>query len=435
MNETIEEIHEYVSELEIMDTHEHLPAREDLRERDTDVLKEYLTHYFNRDLISAGLSREDYDSAIRHDLSLRKRWKLLEPYWEFARFTGYGRALDIAAKELYGIERISGATLDHLNDCFMDSLSPGHFRRVLSEKARIRTSLLDKQQQFDLTAHNLGADPSFFRPVYRLDAFVFPHLVSDIEAVERQLNVSILSLRDWLQACETTLDMACANGMVALKCALAYERTLLFERAGYAQAESCFDTILERRHFPDWTTAPAATDKPFQDYVMHFVLGLANQRQLPFQFHTGLQEGNGNYILNSNPALLSNLFLEYPRVRFDLFHMGFPFQDVVPALAKNFPNVFIDMCWAHIISPSTSEHALEEWLDTVPYNKISAFGGDYRIVDAVYGHQVLARLDVSRALSRKVGAGCFDLETAKVIAKRLLLENPIEIFRLDSENA
>jgi glucuronate isomerase len=53
MNRIFEEIFNYVKDLEIIDTHEHLPCLEDMREKDTDVLKEYLTHYFSRDLISS----------------------------------------------------------------------------------------------------------------------------------------------------------------------------------------------------------------------------------------------------------------------------------------------------------------------------------------------------------------------------------------------
>ena len=55
-----------------------------------------------------------------------------------------------------------------------------------------------------------------------------------------------------------------------------------------------------------------------QNYMMHYILGLANQRQLVYQFHTGLQEGIGNYISWSDPTLMTNLFLEYPDIRFDL---------------------------------------------------------------------------------------------------------------------
>ena len=72
---------------------------------------------------------------------------------------------------------------------------------------------------------------------------------------------------------------------------------------------------------------------------MHYVLELANQRQLVYQFHTGLQEGIGNHISWSDPTLMTNLFLEYPDVRFDLFHIAYPFHQKLSALAKNFANV------------------------------------------------------------------------------------------------
>jgi predicted TIM-barrel fold metal-dependent hydrolase len=128
---------------------------------------------------------------------------------------------------------------------------------------------------------------------------------------------------------------------------------------------------------------------------------------------------------------MSNLFLEYPDVRFDLFHISYPFQQQVSALAKNFANVYIDMCWAHIISPQASVSALIEYLDAVPFTKISAFGGDYLFVDGVYGHQQMARENVSKALAIKVDEELFDLDRAKEIAICLFYTNPLRIFRLE----
>ena len=71
---------------------------------------------------------------------------------------------------------------------------------------------------------------------------------------------------------------------------------------------------------------------------------------------------------------------------------------------------------------------LGEWLDSVPVNKIIAFGGDYCLVDGVYGHQALARMDVSRTLSQKVEDGIFGVEEAKWMAKRMFYENPKSIY-------
>jgi hypothetical protein len=100
-------------------------------------------------------------------------------------------------------------------------------------------------------------------------------------------------------------------------------------------------------------------------------------------------------------------------------------------LAKNFPNVFIDMCWGHVISPEASRRALVEWLDTVPANKISAFGGDYGFVDGVYGHQYIARRNVAAALAVKVDDGSMSLTRATEIATWVFVDNPGRLFGLD----
>ena len=169
--------------------------------------------------------------------------------------------------------------------------------------------------------------------------------------------------------------------------------------------------------------------------MMHAMLRFADQRECAVQIHTGLQEGNGNVIADANPVHLSNLFLEYGNVRFDLFHMGYPYMMELGALAKNFRNVNIDMCWGHIISPEAARRSLVEWLDAVPANKISAFGGDYCFVDGVYGHQYLARRNVAAALAQKVDDGSFDLARAKEIAQWLFVDNPVRILNLSDRLA
>lgn len=62
-----EALFEYIQSLEIIDTHEHLAAFEHQRPK-TDVLQEYLLHYFNRDLVSAGLSQAGLRKVLDSNL-------------------------------------------------------------------------------------------------------------------------------------------------------------------------------------------------------------------------------------------------------------------------------------------------------------------------------------------------------------------------------
>ena len=51
---------------------------------------------------------------------------------------------------------------------------------------------------------------------------------------------------------------------------------------------------------------------------MHVILSEANKEGAVFQFHTGIQVGQGNIIPNSNPELLTNIFIEYQNIKFDI---------------------------------------------------------------------------------------------------------------------
>jgi hypothetical protein len=419
---THDEILEYIAGLEIIDTHEHLPHCEAARSPGSDVLAEWLRHYFSCDLVSAGLSEADLERVRDPRGDLLERWELAEPYWHAAASTGYGRSLALAARDLYGIDRVDRDSIAELNRRFQEARGEGdHYRYVLKEKSRIRVSVLDS---------NLDADPQFFVSAVRFDGYLMPTHRRDLAAAGQRVGFPIHSLGDWQQALEVELDRAFERGAATLKCGLAYQRSLRFDKVTQAEAETSFHELFADPHSPPWRGA-IKVGKPLQDYMMHHLLTLADRRGLTFQFHTGLQEGNGNVIYDANPVHLTNLFLEYGDVKFDIFHMGYPYMQELSNLAKNFRNVFIDMCWGHIISPTAARRALVEWLDAVPANKISAFGGDYCFVDGVYGHQYLARRNVAAALAEKVANGSFDLERAKEIAHWLFIDTPARLFGVE----
>ncbi len=419
-----------VTKLPVIDTHEHLLWSEELREnQEADLLQEYLTHYMRSDVVSAGLTQEALAAVLDGKRDIRDRWRLVEPSWEASRYTGYGRALDLAVSAIYGIERICAQTIEELNTRFQRSRKVGHYRHVLRDLCGIRVSLLDTWT-FRLDGENL-----LFKRIWQPQSFINPMPPEGsgvLAQIENAHGITVRGLDDWMEACEKELDhMLARNGARVLKTSIAYFRSLQFEKTPYDTARASFAAALARAGDPGRTPrAELALPVDVQDFMMHHILGLAARRKLTLQVHTGLLEGNGNTISNSDPAHLTNLFLEYPDVRFDLFHISYPYQHTAAALAKMFPNVFIDMCWAHIISPSASVQALEDFLDAVPWNKISAFGGDYLFPDGVYGHLVMARQNVSRALARKVEQGVFSTTKAVEIARALFYDNPLRIFQL-----
>ena len=411
-----------ICKLPVIDTHEHLLWDErDRAERENDVLSDYLSHYLSSDIISAGMPREDFKKVIDTKGDILERWNIVEPYWEFCRFTGYGRALDISVKEIYGVEGINGRTIEALNEAYLANKRGGHYKRVLKDLCNIEVSLLD------CWFNPAVSESLFFKYIWQPGGFIMPYSREVISSVEQAHGIKVNCLDDWTQALEAEMDDILKTYNVrVLKSAIAYDRTLRFEKVEYSAAKALFSEALSKPEKEKSLEFPGE----LQDFMMHSVLRLANERGLTVQFHTGLLEGNGNTLSNSDPSLLNNLFLEYSDVDFDLFHISYPYQGVACALAKMFPNVYIDMCWAHIISPSACVSALTDFLDAVPYNKISAFGGDYLFPDGVYGHLYMSRQNISRALAGKVERGVFDECKALEIARAMYYDNPKRIFKL-----
>jgi hypothetical protein len=228
-----EQIYDYIRELTIYDTHEHLPYAESARKRPTDVLDEYLTHYFSIDIQNAGLKKAQFERVRDIRLPLTERWKLAEPYWNLARNTGYGRALDIAVRDLYGLPGINADTIEELDRRFQAALSSDkHFEYVLKEKSKIVLSVLDNHPD---------CDRRFFRTVFRLDTFIMPETGGALDACFRWSGIRPVCFSEWLEACEEYFNRMTAAGAVALKCGLAYSRPLYFPRATYTEAEEEFN--------------------------------------------------------------------------------------------------------------------------------------------------------------------------------------------------
>ncbi len=410
-----------VNAVRIIDTHEHLVTEEQRIAMANDLDFTYLfQHYAKEDLISASNEAGIIQIAFGHSFPLQDRWQLFAPYYDAMRTTGYGRVPLIAARDLYGISDINENTIQALSDSVRAASVAGLYRRVLKERAGIDLSILDAGHQ--------KFDPEFYRHVERFDNFINISSAARIRELCAGYGLESHSLDDFVLALGRAFDQGVDFGMVGVKSALAYQRILKYDNIAKDRARQLYERMIRGE-------AMTLTEvKALQDYMMHRVLDLADEHDLPVQIHTGLQAGNGNVITNSNPTHLANLFMEYPNVDFCLFHGGYPYGGELAALAKNFPNVYIDMCWTHIISPSYSQRYLHEWLETVPSNKILAFGGDYSVVECIYGHAIIARENIARVLIEKVASGYMTEGEAVDIARRILRENALEVFHLQGKS-
>lgn len=414
-------IREFVNNLELVDTHNHLSSMEALKNHSTLDFMLLLHHYMDDDIKSAGMSKPQFAELLTDKYSVKEKWKIVEPYWEVSKNTAYGRVVLLTIDELYGIKELNGDTVVELSEQIRKSYDDASwYDYVLKERAKIKYIIMDVGSQ--------RMEDDMFVHVEKFDRFIRIHSKGDLLSIGGDYNTDIATLDSFVIALEKAFQQAMDRDMIGVKSALAYHRPLNYENVPKEKAEHVFNQIMNG---PSDKTFDFDQVKSLQDYMMHRIIGLARKYDIPMQIHTGLQAGDGNYISNSNPALLTNLFLEYRDVRFSIFHGSYPYGGELSALAKNFRNVFLDMSWLYIISPSYSERYLHEWLETVPSNKIMAFGGDYHNVENILGHSLMARMVVSKVLIEKVKTGYLTEEEAKQIAERLLYKNALELFNIE----
>ena len=418
-----------INQLKVVDSHEHLQDLANMtswRFKGSKLDFMFLfSIYACDDIISSGLQHAVFSNKLMTDsLTVKEKWKIIKPYWEGSSNTTYNRAVLLAADKLFGIKNIDSSTVEELSDKIRLAYQneSGWFNHVLKEKCGIEYVVADDYWDYGSNLY----DPKIFRRVKRFDNFIAIYSKSGIENLMKWKNTGINSLDDLVTALGTAFQDAMLKGnYVGIKSGLAYGRILFYENVKKEKAEEVFNKILNSQTRLSFDEA-----KPLQDYMMHRVLDLADANNLPVQIHTGLQAGTGNIIENSKPTHLVSLFQEYPNVKFLLFHGAYPYGGELSTLAKNFRNVYIDMCWMYVISPTYSERYLHEWLETVPANKIMAFGGDYFNIEGVYSHLMFAKQVISNVLIAKVKDGYFTEDEATRIARMILHDNAINIFKI-----
>jgi uncharacterized protein len=411
-------IHAELEKVGMIDCHEHLERDRDMATGENAHIGRFFSHYSSSDLVSAGMSGADLQK-IRTDVDLtpKERWAILEPWYKKSWNTAYNEALRIALRDIYGIEDFSADTVDDLTEKIRGKVGNGFTREIFTKSG------------IDFAMNNPFGPKPVLNPDHHFDCHIcdmtdwFSNLGS-LAPLQEDSGLPIRTLDEYLQVIDFYFerDAKCAS---AFKVGRAYDRPLTFEDEPKSAVEGTFNRMLRPGFRIDGKEVVA-----LEDFIMHYLVRKCGDYDIRMKFHTGLQEGNGNIIMNSRAALLADVFRKYPRTKFDMYHISYPYQDELVTICKNFPNVTIDFCWFWIMDQAAGRRALSEMLDTVPANKIHGFGGDYIFVEGTYGHAVIAKREIARVLCEKVEEGRFSEDYAVEVGHMLLRDNALENFDL-----
>ncbi len=412
-------IRSFIDSLWIIDTHEHLLDPEVIKSSyclDFSLL--FLQNGYD-DLRSAGLPDSLFNFLFNEEHSPVQKWELMSPYFKNTFNTSFSRIILSGIKDLYGIGDLNESTVEKLSEKIVKAHSSNWYDRILQDSCRIKYVIINGKP--------IAGMGDYFRHETRFDSWLTVRSKYRIDSLAIQQVDPIFSLEDFERSLRTAFEKEVKNGMVKAKVFVAYYRPLNFAKVDYNEAKKVFRLLIngEEDHAISFKDA-----KPLQDYMLYRLLDLANEYKLPVAFHTGMQAGMGKLLGNTNPTLLTNLFSEYPEIKFVLYHGSYPFGGELSALAKNYRNVYIDMNWTYSISPTYTERYLNEWLETVPASKIMAFGGDCMAVENIYSELKVAKRIISNVLCNKVRDGYFSEQDAKDVAKMILFDNASRLYNL-----
>jgi len=414
----------YIQQLPLCDTHEHLWPEDDYLQRGPDILQNLFDNYITADLAVAGASPAALASLTDGtNPDVRGRFAGIEAAWQAARLTGYGEAVRLIARELYDLDELTPATLEAARPRHAELRRPGERLRLLRDRAN-----LDHVQIDDLRWPCLpdASGPDFF--LYDLSWWKFCSGTPDLAALAQETGFEIIGL-DPLRQAMGVLFQKYASIAIAVKAQHAYDRTLAWEPRTDADAAAALDQYLR---------APQAVSKAERlclgDWCWARGVELAVDFDLPFKLHTGYYAGfNRSLTEFTHTRHLYPLLARYPQARFVLMHIAYPHSRELIAAAKQFSNVYVDLCWAWSIDPVSSADFLRRFLHTVPANKLFIFGGDTLWPGAALAYAHQARAWFTRAIQAEVAEGLLTEADALALATRLMRDNQYACFNVPAK--
>lgn len=405
----------------LCDTHEHLRKEREYVENGPDLLQSLFENYVTADLIVAGAGQTAVDALLdAGNPDLGARFEGVRPAWERVRHTGYGEAVRIVAREVYDMDEITPAALEAAQARHTALRQPGERLRLLRDQANLDHVQVD---DFVRPCQVDESGPDFF--FYDLSWVAFANGWPDREPLAQETGVEVRDLASLRRAMEITFERN-ARLAIAIKSQHAYTRTLAWQERSDHEAEGALAAYLREGQDISLTDRLC-----LGDWCLARGVELGIEYDLPFKIHTGYYAGHSrmpvDYIRAGN---LCPLLAKYLDARFVLMHIAYPYSDEVVALAKHYPNVYVDLCWAWSIDPYSTGDFVRRCIHAVPANKLFVFGGDtsWPTAAVAYAHQ--ARHWLTRTLQAEVDHGLLTEGEAIALASRFMHQNQADCFRL-----
>jgi hypothetical protein len=262
--------------------------------------------------------------------------------------------------------------------------------------------------------------PEVFPTAFRINSFLFGYspTAADHDGANALVlySKSLRDLDDYLGFLRETILTARRNGAVALKLPAAYDRGLDFAAADQRQAAKALR--------PNGGQPGPEEIKAFQDFVVFEICRIAAELEMPLQCHTGM-----GLLERSNALWLQEAIKANPGTQFVLLHCSYPWTADAAALCQVYPNVYPDLAWLPLLSPSVACATLRTLIEAGVADRI-CWGCDTWTPEESCGALAAVRDVLAEVLVERVRAGWSSFDDALDLERRILFNNAAALYRL-----
>ena len=398
-----ERLKDRIERMPIIDAHEHLRPEAAHLQTSYNFFHLFIP-YIMYDLYSAGMPEKWIEHGPSNEAEVEECWRDVEPVWRYVKHGSYARSMLRAPKEFWGIDDITGRNYREIGDLLNATRQPGHYRKVLVEKCGIRWVL----NQVRAYSH----DEPFMKGAFVVEHHLKPGAIRAF--VEERGEKATLD--DYCALVAAEMRKASESGAAQVKFDVSHGFCCLLNE------HMALEDFGEVKRDPKFTRMGC-----LNAYVSDRLLSYLPELGMPAAVHTGVWDD----IRAQSPEHLYSVVARHPDVTFDVYHIGIPHVHECGFLGKNYPNVYLNLCWSHIVAPEMVVRALGEMLDYVPTNKVFGFGGDFLYnPEQTWGALQVAKDNLAEVFARKVHKGVMDIDGAEEILRLWLYENPARVYGL-----
>lgn len=350
---------------------------------------------------------------VNFDKSLESRINYLNK----VRYKSYFIWINKSINKLYGFnEKLNVDNWDKYSNIINDAYKQKSWHKtILKENCKYNKVIIDAYWN---PGSNNG-DKELFTSTFRIDPLLFG-FDKNIKNHDGNNAYSLYGchfndIDSYVSFIKQLIKEKIDNGCVALKCAIAYDRNLSFKKTSKQLAQKVFDDN-------ENITKKEITD--FQNYIFYKICEIAALYNVPIQCHTGL-----GCMEKTNAINMLDVIRDNPNTKFILFHGSFPWSDDVVGLLHSYQNVYVDICWLPILSPTLAELSLHQLIEVGTSDKI-CWGCDTWTSEESYGARLALNHVLSNVLFDKIQKDYLDINDAQQITRNILYNNSKKLYNL-----